>query len=382
MMNAMGSDRFTQGWAWRSSLGGVLVAASAMLGTPAAWAANASDLAVTMQVKPDDGVQPPLPQTYSVSVSRAGLDSFISYQLKVINSGGNTVNQVVFTATATVTGTPANPISGMATYAGLVNLVAASPNCPAPGATPSNTVTCSIGQLQAGESREFFLLFRAPEGGATVEFAGVTNFSEGNSSQAPPSTFTELVSNSMVLVTIAQQEVNKSVKTVLTPSGGLFFTGPNGQVSASNLFSTTVQVPPTTTTTPTVTDNRIDQNSVGSFACPPLSGYFCYGLSSAISINNANGGNKVDFTLLGAIVFITLRQDAASLTVKKPTPGLFDVKIFYTPTGKPTIELAACGTSLPVTDVPCVKDRFDHLKGNKGYYEYLIWARDNGSFSW
>ena len=359
-----------------------------MLSAPATWAANAADLSVALDVKPADDVVPPAPQTYSVSVSRAGLDSFISYRLTFLNSSTNTVNQVVFKATATVTGAA----SGIAAYKVLVNLTPASPNCPAPpapNATQTNTVTCAIGQLKAGDKRDFFLLFRAPEAGATVAFTGDTTFSSGNSPNSPPATFTKQVTNSMVLTTIEEQQVNKSVITVLPPRGGSFFTGPNGQANATNLFSTVVQVPSTLPTTPTtlpaiVTDNRITQESVSSFACAP--GYFCYGLSSDISIDDAAKppGSRVDFTPYpSGIIAITLRQDAASLTVKNPTPGIFDVRIFYTPTGSPTtIELQACGTSLPTIDIPCVKSRTDNLKGKKGYYEYLIWARDNGRMSW
>ena len=31
---------------------------------------------------------------------------------------------------------------------------------------------------------------------------------------------------------------------------------------------------------------------------------------------------------------------------------------------------------------PVRQDRTDKLKGKKGYYEYVIWAKDNGRFSW
>jgi hypothetical protein len=365
----------------RVGLGAALLAAGALLCAPAAWAANAADLSVGLDVKPSDDTVSP--QTWSVSVSRAGLDSFISYRVTFRNTSTNTVNQVRFTATATVTGAA----SGIAGYTAFVNLAAANPNCaapPAPNATPTNTVSCAIGQLKAGEGREFFLIFRAPEAGATVEFDGATDFSSGNSSNTPPASFTKLVENSMVLTTTVQQQVNTSVITVLPPRGGSFFTGPNAQADGTNLFTTKVQVPSTlTTSTPTVTDNRIDQASVPGFACSP--GYFCYGHSSDISVDDAKNGAKVDFTPLGTsgILAITLRQDAASVTVKKPTPGVFDVRIFYTPTGSATtIELAACGSSLPSVDVPCVKARTDALKGKKGYYEYLIWARDNGRISW
>ena len=152
-MDTMGSNRSNQGWKRRSALSAVLVAASACLSAPPALAAKAEVLSMTLDVKPADDVTPPATPTYSVSVSRAGLDSFISYRLKVQNTGRNTVNHVVVQATATVTGAA----SEVATYFVLVNNldpVKANPNCPAPpaqGATQTNSVTCTIGQLKVAK---------------------------------------------------------------------------------------------------------------------------------------------------------------------------------------------------------------------------------------
>lgn len=354
-----------------------MLAAAALSVAPSVWAAKASSLNVTLDVKPADAppAQPAL-QTYSVSVSRAGLDSYASYRVKFTNDGGNTINQVVFTATTTVEGS-----SHLAPYSAFVNVDTVSPNCPMPTATPAASVTCNIGQLSAGASREFFLIFKAPTSGAAIKFNGNTDFSEGNSSGAPPASFTANVDNTMALITISEQQVSKSVKTVLPPSGGDFFTGPNGQATAASLFSTSVHVP----ATPVVTDNAIDQSNLPSYACSSANpGYFCYGLSSDIDILDAKSGDKVILNVVapGKVVTILLRQDAQSLAVKKPTPSVNAVKIFYSATGGVGPEVLACTPAGPAPDVPCVNARRNFLKGKKGYYEFEILARDNGRFSW
>jgi hypothetical protein len=292
------------------------------------------------------------------------------------NGGGNTINQVVFTATTTVQGG-----SEIAPYAVFVNLGAASPNCALPTATPTNTVTCSIGQLSAGATREFYLIFRAPTSGDVMKFNGHTGFSEGNSSGAPPASFTSDVDNTMALTTASDEQIKKSVNTVLPPNGGNFFTGANGLVGAANLFSTSVNVP----TTPVVTDNRINQSNLPSYACSTAHpGYFCYGLTSDIEILNARDGAKVylDVVAPGTVATILLRQSAESLGVKKPIPSINDVKIFYSPNGIVGPEVLPCTAAGPAPNVPCVNDRRNFLKGKKGYYEFEILARDNGRFSW
>jgi hypothetical protein len=393
--------------AMRSTLvGTILVTSTAWLCVPTAWAAKAAQLQTTLDVSPNDGVAPPAPQTYSVSVSKTGGSSNVSYHVTVANTGNNTINQVVFTATATATGSVAQPVSGIAGYSAFVNLGVADPNCTQPASPAVNTVTCAIGQLQSGASREFFLIFRAPEAGATIEFAGVTDFSNGNSPNAPPADVTRLVTNSMVLLATG----GNAVKTVLPPIGGNFFTGADtgGVPNSTNKFSTSVTVPSTTGANQTVTDNGIKHDSLPSYTCNNTApGYFCYGLSSKIDIRDAKNGNKVFFNLVapGQVVKIFLRQDASSITVKLPWPFINDVKIFYNPSGVVDglgAVVPPCTGNLPQPDQPCVKSRTDHTvaTGNPGdpddtdggdrdsddtltgYYEYEIWAVDNGVYSW
>ncbi len=379
--NSASADRRRQAMsrpkAIRSALvGAILVASTAWLCVPTAWAANASQLLTTLDVSPKDDPNPPAPQTYSVSVSKTGGSSNVSYHVTVANTGNNTVNQVVFKATATVTGAA----SGIAGYSAFVNLGLADPNCTQPASPAVNTVTCAIGQLHSGASRDFFLIFRAPEAGATIEFAGVTDFSNGNSPNAPPANVTRLVSNSMALLAAG----GNAVKTVLAPIGGNFFTGtdPGGVPNSKNKSSTFVTVPSTTGTNQTVTNNGIQQdpalntpnNPTGmSFTCNNTTGnagYYCYGLSSKIDIRDAKNGNKVFFNIVapGQVVKIILRQDASSITVKLPWPDIGDVRIFYNPNGVvdglgavvPPCTLVNNVPQPPQPDSPCVAYRRDN----------------------
>ena len=88
-------------------------------------------------------------------------------------------------------------------------------------------------------------------------------------------------------------------------------------------------------------------------------------------------------SLAGPHITILLTQDASSLSAKKPIPPIGDVKIFYTPDPDttPAQIVPDCGGAGPAKDAPCIAGRLDALKGNKGYYQWTIFALDNGRFS-
>ena len=380
MMNAMGSNHSAQGWKWGSSLGAVLVAASAWL-SGSAWAAAASDLTVTLEdTQPDP-----------VSLSKAGAPANIVYRIRMRNSGGNTINQVVFTGSTDV-----------GAYSAFVNIGAINPNCAAPSSPVDlnvHSVFCQVGQLKADESVEFFLFFQTPTSGASITFNGHTDFSEGASSQQKPAHFTKDLDPPKVVALITA-DANKKAKTVF-PDKGTLSTG--GTPGLDNPFSTSVTVPSTKTTTfgkPTVTNNSIDESFAGATTQCALNSdgtaYFCYGLSSAIEVLDAVTGEKVYLTgpLAGPQITIVLTQDISSLTAKKPVPKIDDVRIFYTylnpkwPAETPQfiqIELKKCSDTSPpgpFVNEPCVFDRINNVKGNKGNYQYIIHALDNGQFNY
>ncbi len=344
------------------------VAAATILlvaGAGPAWAANASDLAVNMTATPSD----------SVSVSRQNLTAYIAYRVTLQNTGGNTINQVMLTGTAASDGTTAASFKSVVVNAGI------APTC---GPTGALAISCSVGQMKANDSSDFFLLFQTPTDGSALTFTLSTTFSEGNSPNTPPASITEPTIVAIVtLVTQTSPDINAHVKTVLPPAGGTFFTGPNGVVSSTNPFASIVGLPSVANL---VTNNSIDLAQVPSFTCS--GSYVCYGLSSTINVDDAKTGNKVfyDQVAPGQVITIVLRQDISSLSTKKPIPKVGDVEIFYNPNplfpGDVGTLVPACATGLPAEDQPCVSGRFDYTKGNKGYYEYWIQAVDNGQLSW
>jgi hypothetical protein len=390
------TSRIRAGWlSVRSSL---LVAAGCLAGS-SAWAAAASDLTVNVQVRPvEAAASGTSPETYAVSVRRDGLNSSFAVLVTLTNgSANNTINQVSFSATTTVNGTLAVPASGIAAYAGAIKVGQnmPEPNCPTPTEPAVNTVTCSVGQLSAGEGRQFFVIFSAPLGGTTVDLHTSTDFSSGNSSQTPPAstdpnlTWPRSIDKSIKLITTVTEQVNKHVQTIVGTTGGRFFTGVNGLVDANNKWSTDVEVPQNSE----VTDNQIrlfpEVGAPMSYACKP--GYYCYGLGSVVDIRRATDGEKLVLTGSDLIV-IKLRQDISSLSVKKPVPKLGDVRIYYK-TGlesppfaeeDPGKLLLACSVSPATVDNPCVLDRKE-IKTSKGktlYYEYWVAAKDNGKIGW
>jgi hypothetical protein len=341
----------------------LLGAVAAWCGTPA-WAANASDLKVTLDGRPLD----------SVSLSRQNLPTYIAYRVTLANTGGNTINQVRLTGTTVADGSTAAAFNSVVVNAGI------TPTCGPAGAA---VVTCTVGQMKAGNSSDFFLLFQTPTDGVHLNFELDTTFSEGNSPNSPPANITESPLTFNVLLTQPDGNVNTHVNTVILPAGGTFFTGPNGVVSSTNPFSSIVTLPAVTNL---VTNNTIDLASVPSFQCGNSISYFCFGLSSSINVDNAKDDSKV-FYPAGQIITIILRQDASSLSTKHPIPKVGDVQIFYNPNdpqfpGDVGALVPACTGNLPQPNQPCVSGRTDNLKGNKGYYEYQIRAVDNGHLSW
>ena len=366
-----------------------LLAASGLLATPAADAANADMLAVNVEIKPaaDSSSVNPI-----VSVSRNGLSTFMSVKMSVRNTGGNTINKVVVQGTTTVyEGTNANPLL-VASYAEFVNLQpvgSPSPNCTQPTSTPTNTVTCTIGQLAAGAGREFFLIFKMPTAGDGLNFNAHTGFSSGNSDNTPPADFIRNQDFPVTLTTLTPSDVNKKVRTVLSASlpaaGADFFTGQDAAVSNLNPFSTKVNVP---AGVGHVTENSIEQADVTAAATcyDGPTPYRCYGLETQIDVKKAADGGKLVLPA-GSTPYLTvwLRHDVSTFGAK-PYPNVADTRIFYTrpaPIAPATIPVQSCATTGgPTEDVPCWVGRTSTVKGNKGYHQYEIRAKDNGKFSW
>jgi hypothetical protein len=362
----MGTIRMNRN-SWKASR----LLAAAVLGTAGvwcsvpAWAANASDLNISMTAIPTD----------AVSVSRQNLNTYVAYHVTLGNTGGNTINQVTMTGAAATDGATQAAFNSVVSIGGIV------PTC---GPTGATTITCTVGQMKAGAGSEFFLLFQTPTDGQNMTFTLQTTFSEGNSPNSPPANIVGATQFDTVgLITQTNPQINAHVQTVLPPVDGSFFTGPNGAVSSDNPFSTTVSLKKVNGL---VTTDSIDLASATSYLCDAnVPSYYCYGLTSTINVDNAKDDSKVYYGS-GQAIAIVLRQDISSLNNKKPVPKIGDVRLYYNsdPDNIPGIGslVPACGAGLPAVNQPCVSGRTSFVKGQKGYYQYEIQALDNGKFSW
>jgi hypothetical protein len=367
------TQRLTGNRGWRRMLcvAAVAVAAAGWCSS-AAWAANAADLSITLATTPSD----------SVSISRTGLTTYVAYRVTLANSSKNAINQVRLTGATTVTGDTNG--STPASYYGVVgNGTVIQPSCLGVG-TPS--VTCTIGQMKSRERSDFFLIFQTPSDetpsdGMKLQFTLTSTFSQEGSAASPPANVVGATLISEVgLTTTTTDQINTSVKTVLPPIGGTFLTGFNGAVNATNPFSSVVTLPGVANL---VTSNRINQTTVPSFACD--GSYFCFGLKSDISVDNARDASKV-FYAPGQSITMVLRQDISTLFLVNGKRKIGDVKIFYNPNpafpGDVGTLVPACTPALPTPDHPCISARVDNTSGNTGYYEYWLRGSDNGVFSW
>jgi hypothetical protein len=399
-MNATASHRPTRGWRSGSSVGTVLVAASAWL-SGSVWAANAQNLDITYLISPEGQIS----ASRVASASLASQPTYISVHVSMTNQSTNTINQVRVNSSSLVSG------GAPATYDSVISVGGISPTCSSSTASPSETqVSCSVGQMQGGATTDFFVIYKAPVlpdppplDPITVTISVQSTFSQGASPGTPTAEFPDgKLSQVLTLVTTESEEISKKITTVL-PDTGTFFTGSKPDiVGPTNPFSTSVTVPSTKTPATTygkqtVTTNSIDESvALSTIPCALNSDgttYFCYGLSSEIEVLDAATGAKLYLTddLAGPQITIVLTQDASSLMAKKPVPKIGDVKIFYTypneslisPTPATfTIEVGPCtNPGVPAKNKPCVYDRIDNFKANKGFYQYIIKALDNGRYT-
>ena len=366
-----------------------LASAAAWFSGPA-WAANATDLTIAYSI---------IPQA-EVSVSRTNQTTHIAVHVSMQNTSTNTINQVLVKSSSSVS-VDAPAVSVPASYDSVVSIGGVNPTCSASTSGSLTSVTCTVGQLKGGDTSNFFVIYKSPlfptlptpQQHPSVTIDVSATFSEGNSPNSPTANFPkDPVTATLALITTDTSGIDAGIKTVLADNG-TFFTGltPN-VVGPTNQFSTSVNVPTTKgLATPsgkqTVTNNSIAEEFAGtSYACSAqYPTYFCYGLSSTIQVLDAATNQKLFLTgsLAGPHITILLTQDASSLSAKKPIPPIGDVKIFYTPDpDTPPVQIVPdCGGAGPAKDAPCIAGRLDALKGNKGYYQWTIFALDNGRFS-
>ncbi|HEX5638409.1 MAG TPA: hypothetical protein VFX81_01285 [Burkholderiaceae bacterium] len=302
--------------------------------------------------------------TYSsaATAKAKALNSYIGYTATVSNSGGNTINNIVFEGTLTVADPGEQP--ELSSWEGIASCV----TVPVPNA-PINQVTiqCPVGQVRAGATTPVFAVFfkapikdpvsPLPQGDDTVTFAGRIITAEGTNFPDPTNDSVDLWGPAPV-VTLGTAN-NFTVKSAVPKSGGSFFTGLGGISLSGDPFTTTVTVPPLTTFTSAVIDET-------PLTC--TSGKFVTCSESSLTIPGT----------FSPYLTVILRQDATNIV---RGTKIETVLIKYTDdiTNQVTYPVPDCIGGAPTgTGVPCILKRTYYK--NKGV---LGWTADlDGDFQW
>jgi len=322
----------------------------------------------------------------NVSYSTAGarpLVTYIGYLVTIGSDVGNTntINNIVFTGAASATDSAEKPAFFSADGA----------TCTATNADQT-AISCTIGQLRAGQAYPTFAVFfkapvKAVNGVAdnptedAAKFSGITYYAEGTGGvQSPPQNSTVLWGAADVLLG-TPSPVN--VKSSVPKSGGSFFTG-SGVTTSADPFATAVTVPSAATYT---AEASIDEATFVSALTVDESG-------RPVTLNCANFTPCYSsaVTVPGTFGFLTvvLRQDASTINsgVK-----IGSVNIWYDGSGEPGDSyngyLGMCpNATTPLSDRPCIAaSKFYRNKSVSGWtteldgdFEWTIITNKNGGF--
>ncbi len=355
----------------RKNLAALLVAASSLAGASTAIAgAGIVNTSVT----------PLAPNvSYSVAGARPML-AYIGYLVTVSSdpANTNTINNVVFTGTASATDAAEKPEF----------LSAEGASCTTTNADRT-AISCSLGQLRAGQTYPAFaVFFKSPvkvvngtadaPGTDFALFSGITYYAEGTGGLENSIPQNSTTAWNAAIVTLGTTSPT-TIKSSVPRSGGNFFTG-SGISTGDDPFATSVTVPAATTFTAqaTIAENTFTTVVSGSttLACSSFSP--CY-------------QSKV--TLPGAFSFlqIVLRQDASTIN---PGVKIGNVLIWYEGSGGAGDSyrgyIGLCPTpTTPVAGQPCIAS-FKHYKNRSvpgwttaldGDFEWTIIANENGGYT-
>lgn len=189
----------------------------------------------------------------SASPARPALDTYAGFLVRIVNGGGNTINNVRFVGSSTVT-----DAQERALFASLDGATGCQVGA------DQTSLSCDIGQLRGGEAAPAFVVFfkapvkdtvsPTPDGQAgacastdCLRFSGITYYAEGTGGleNSTPQNSTAPWSAEVTLGTFNPTRVKSAVQK----SGGRLFTGSGGLSVDADRFATTVVVPPGTLAT-------------------------------------------------------------------------------------------------------------------------------------
>ena len=301
--------------------------------------------------------------TYSVpgALSPPRLDTYVGYTVAISNDGGNTVNNIRFTGTTSVTDT-----AEKATFSSVEGATCVTTN------TDLTAIECTIGQLTAGQAfPTFAVFFKAPvkltngvadvNGQDAVGFSGITFYAEGTGgpNSIPDNSVAEWTTAAVALGT----DNPLRVKSAVPKSGGKFFTGGSAITTPNDRFTTSVDVPAAATfTTAEIIESTFSPTCTSFIEC----------YQSQVLIPGT----------FSPYLMIVLRQDASNI---KPGTKINSVVVQYIGDGDPpplgwpyTVGDCASGPAARTDGLPCIAKRT--------YYKnrsVLGWtAALDGDFEW
>lgn len=316
------------------------------------------------------------------------LITHVGYRVTIRNDGGNTVNNIRFTGTTTVTDPQEAAIFSSAEGATCVTTNAAK-----------TAISCSIGQLTAKVSYPTFaVFFRAPaKDGAMpvtpngiagacdttdcVKFSGAVLYAEGTGglNSPPDNSIKEWSTGDVTLGTFNPT----LVKSGVPKAGGLYYTGNGAIPNGTDKFATSVKVPASigyTTVEILETASTDPQPPPALTPCTNTYFYTCY--QSDITVPLPADVAAFDY------LTIVLRQAKENI---KPGTKIESIVIYYlaTPNSTPIIIGDCASPTTPNLDyTPCIAKR-TYYKSSKvegytdaldGAFEWLLIGKRNGSY--
>jgi hypothetical protein len=172
------------------------------------------------------------------------LTTYVAYTVNVSNGGGNTVNNIRFTAQTAVTDGAEKAVFSSADGASCVTTN-----------TDKTAIECTIGQLTAGQpAPTIALFFLAPakvvngvadgDGADSVALSGTTIYGEGFGGVPTSPPDNSVKPWDPVPAVVLGTNNPTLVKSAVPKSGGLFFTGAGGAASSADVYASNVKFDP------------------------------------------------------------------------------------------------------------------------------------------
>lgn len=293
------------------------------------------------------------------------LVTYIGYKVDVGSdaTNTNTINNFVFTGKALATDTAEKVKFASAEGA----------TCTATNAD-GNEISCTLGQLRAGQSYPTFaVFFEAPvkvEGGDNVgdalgtdkvNFSGITYYAEGTGGlQSPPQNSTKLWSANLEVMLGTSDPVQ--VKSAVPKNGGSLFTG-TGITTPEDRFAILVNVPKGEAYT--IADITETNEEVPSFACNGLK--LC---------------DEVKLSIPGTFSFLTivLRQDASNIV--KGTRIEQIVLYYFDDNGVFVNIVGECASATAADLIPCIVPGGRKVWSKKDKNDPAYTSDLDGDFQW